>query len=199
MKFVIFHGAYGGPEGNWFPTLKESLEGLGQEVIVPKFPTEKWSDFVKKGNRGKSRIQTLEAWLKEFEKARKSFRKEKLVFIGHSLGPLFMLHAVQKYNIKLDSAIFVSPFMDKLNAWEFDNVNYSFYRKDFDFKKLQRLIPVSYALFSDNDPYVPFGKSRKFAEKMNSSIIIVKGGGHLNSEAGLADFPLVLELCKTRL
>ena len=39
----------------------------------------------------------------------------------------------------------------------------------------------------------------EFAEKMHSSKIKVKHAGHLNSEVNLNEFPLVYELCKSRL
>lgn len=186
MKFVIFHGAYGSPEGNWFPQLREQLEALGQEVRIPQFPTP--------------RNQSLEAWLKVFDGIRKTFKKgEALCFIGHSLGPLFILHVVDTYKLKLDSAIFVSPFLTKLNNPQFDTVNKTFYRDDFDFMRLRRLIPTSYTLYSTNDPYVPSKYSIEFAQKLGSSPLIVKRAGHMNSEVNLNEFPLVFELCKTRI
>ncbi len=186
MKFVIFHGAFGSPEGNWFPQLKEDLEALGQEVIVPKFPTPSG--------------QSLDSWFSVFDKVRCSFRKnDKLCFIGHSLGPLFMLHVVERFNISLDCAIFVSPFMTPRNNKQYDEVNRTFYRKGFDFAKLKRLIPVSYTLYSNNDPYVPGRDSVAFAGRIGSSLIEVKRAGHMNSEVNLNEFPLVLELCKSRI
>ncbi|MBI2622163.1 hypothetical protein HYW66_00820, partial [Candidatus Microgenomates bacterium] len=54
MKFIIFHGAFGSPEGNWFPELKEKLVVLGQEVIVPEFPVENWEEVSKKDRTYKS-------------------------------------------------------------------------------------------------------------------------------------------------
>lgn len=193
MKFVIIHGAFGSQEGNWFPQLKEKLESLGQTVLLPQFPVDKW---------GESGNQSLSSWFNTFEKEilPNIKPKEKLCFVGHSLGPLFILHLVQKYNLKLDSAIFVSPFMDKLNRFpEIDLVNKSFYKTDFDFDKLKKLIPVSYVLHSDNDPYVAVQHSMLFAKALESSIIFVKKAGHMNSEVNLNEFPLVFDLCNTRL
>jgi len=203
MKFVIFHGSFGSPEGNWFPQLKESLENIGQEVIVPQLPVEDWDTFTKTGSTTIPKNQNLQNWLKTFEKLVKSFKKgEKLCFVGHSLGPLFILHVIEKYNIKLDSAIFVSPFLEKLGGmWQIDNINASFYKIDFDWKKLNRLIPVSYVLYSDNDPYVPKARSLEFAHKLGSSLVLVRGAAHMNINkiVNLNEFPLVLELCKSRL
>lgn len=169
--------------------------------MVPRFPVENWDEFTQYGRNSKPKNQSLEAWLKEFETIRKDFKDgEELCFIGHSLGALFILHIVDTYKIKLDSAVFVSPFMSKLNKdWQFDAVNQSFYRTDFNFTKLRKQIPVSYVLYSDNDPYVEKYLSIGFAKRLNSSPLFVRSGGHMNSEVNLNEFPLVLELCKTRL
>lgn len=201
MKFVLFHGAFGSPEGNWFPELKDKLESLGQEVIVPRFPVDDWQEITRAGEKVKPKKQSLNAWLDVFDTVGKKFTKaDKLCFIGHSLGPLFILHAVDRFNILLDSAIFVSPFMDTLHrSWQIDHVNKTFYKTDFDFEKLKKLIPVSYVLYSNDDPYVDKNHSILFGKALDSSMILVKRAGHMNSEVNLNEFPLVLDLCITRL
>lgn len=200
MKFIIFHGSFGSAQGNWFPQLKEKLESLKQKVILPQFPVDDWNEITKNGKKAKPKNQTLDNWFNFFEKNifSKIKKEEKLCFIGHSLGPLFILHLVDRFNLQLDCAIFVSPFFEipETKLWQIDLVNKSFYKKDFDFEKLKKLIPVSYVLYSDNDPYVEKALSLEFAEKLKSKKILVKGGGHLNAEFGFYDFPLVFELCK---
>lgn len=201
MKFVLFHGAFGSPEGNWFPELKDKLESLGQEVLAPEFPVDSWESITKAGPKAIPKKQSLGSWYAAFDSNYRTFRKgEKLCFIGHSLGPLFILHIVERYNIKLDSAIFVSPFLTTLHkSWQIDNVNKSFYKTDFDFTKLKRLIPVSYVLYSNDDPYVAQHYSQEFGKALESSMILVKRAGHMNSEVNLNEFPLVMDLCITRL
>lgn len=202
MKFIIFHGAFGHPDDNWFPQLKERLESLGQHVIVPQFPVDDWDDITEKGPNNIPTRQNFKNWLETFKNAHKKFNKgEKLCFVGHSLGPLFILHLLQKYSIQLDSAIFVSPFL-KLpddEYWQLHLVNRTFYKDDFDYKKLKSLIPISYVLYSDNDPYVDKKYSLEFAQKLGSSPILVTKAGHMNAEVNLNEFPLVSELCKSRL
>lgn len=107
---------------------------------------------------------------------------------------------MEKFNIQLDSAIFVSPFLDKLNkSWQIDHANETFYKTDFDFERLKKLIPTSYVLYSDNDPYVEKNHAVLFAKVLDSSMIFVRKAGHMNSEVNLNEFPLVFELCNTRL
>lgn len=201
MQFVIIHGAFGAPDENWFPELGEKLVSLGQKVVIPQFPVDDWDTITNQGATIPSKNQTLDNWLKTFEKVLTEFNQnDKLCFIGHSLAPLFILHALEKFEIQLDSAIFVSPFLEKLQTdWQIDLVNASFYKTDFDFGYLKRRIPISYVLYSDNDPYVDKKYSLDFAKKLDSSPVQVLSAGHMNSEVNLNEFPLVLELCKSRL
>ena len=37
-NYIIVHGSFGSPEGNWFPWLKKELENKGLNVKVPKMP-----------------------------------------------------------------------------------------------------------------------------------------------------------------
>jgi predicted alpha/beta hydrolase family esterase len=126
--------------------------------------------------------------------------EDKICFIGHSLAPVFILHLVNKYKINVDCAIFVSPFLDDIGGefWQFKVVNGIFYEHSFDYAELKQLLPTSYVIFGSKDPYV----DRKFpidiAKKMNSSIIEVKNGVHSGTISGDKEFPLLLELCKTR-
>ena len=184
MKFVIFHGAYGYAKENWFPYLAQELKRLGQDVVVPNFPTPE--------------NQSLASWFSAFENVKKDFGEEELCFVGHSLGPLFILHTVHRYNIQLNSAIFVGPFFEPLGIEKFDSINKTFYEHDFNFDTLKKLIPDSYVVYSSNDHIVPKERSLHFAEKLGSKTIEVKNGGHLNAQSGFTTFPLVLDLCRKR-
>lgn len=201
MKFVLIHGSFGHPEEHWFPELKADIESLGQTLIAPKFPTEDWDEMVKAGPKVPAKRQSLSSWFSVFEKdvLPKLSKKDKIVFIGHSLGPLFILHVVEKYKLRVDCAIFVCPFMDALDRWEFNHVNKSFYKTNFDFELLKQRIPVSYVLYSDNDPNVAKKHSLLFARALDSSTILVRTAGHMNAAVNLNEFPLVRDLCYSRL
>lgn len=200
MQFVLFHGSFGNPDENWFPALRKELEINNQKVFAPQFPVDSWDNVTKEGPLLPLKNQNLKNWLKKFDSIYQVIKsKQKLCFIGHSLGPLFILHVVSKYNIRLDCAIFVCPFVRKLHTlWQIDLANESFYKENFDYKKINNLIPLSYAIFTDNDPYVDLKFSNEFVNKLKSIKIMVKNGKHLNAEYGIKSLPLVFELCKTR-
>lgn len=199
MTFVIFHGTFGSSQGNWFPRLKKDLESLGQTVLSPQFPVEDYDKFTNAGPNAAPRNQNLKNWLRTFAKEvlPKVKKGERLCFIGHSLGPLFILHTVSNFGIKLDLAVFVSPFLRNTSAlWQFERINSDFYKTDFDFTALKKLIPRSYAVYGDTDPYVAREYLEEFADRLGSKKMVVKNGGHLNAEFGYTDFPLILDLCK---
>lgn len=202
MKFVIFHGAFGSASSNWFPWLKIELEKLNQQVILEQFPIDDYEVITKNGPNIPSKNQNLPNWFKIFEKniLPKINKGDKLIFIGHSLAPVFILHLIDKYNLKLELGIFVSPFstfLNKKDIWQFDHVNSSFYKTDFDFRKLKKLILNSYVIYGDDDPYVDKKYPIDLARKLDSKIIVIKKGKHLNDEFGYKKFPLLLENIKT--
>jgi len=200
ITYVIFHGAYGDVKGNWFPYLKKELTNLGQEVIIDQYPVEDWKNVEKAGKSFKPTKQTLSNWMHLFEKnTLPQLKGKKLCFVGHSLGPVFILHLIEKHHLYLECGIFVMPFIEALNtesAWQFDVVNSSFYKKDFDFKRLKKYIPHSYVIYSDNDPFVDVKLALAFGQKLDSCPILIKKSFHISAPLFQKN-PLVLELCKT--
>lgn len=202
MIFVLFHGTFGSAQGNWFPELKSKLESLGQTVITPQFPSEDEKALTDADPKTEIKQITLKTWLSEFETILPQIQGgEKLCFIGHSLGCVFILQAAAKYHIQLDSAIFVSAFADCLptEVWPYKNIITDFVQQLYSLEELKKLIPDSYVLYSDDDPYVANEQSKRFAEQLNSSTIKLHKAGHMNAEVDLDEFSLVLDLCLTRL
>tara|TARA_Y100000310_G_C20643068_1_gene795038 strand:- start:760 stop:1272 length:513 start_codon:yes stop_codon:yes gene_type:complete len=168
MKSYIIHGAYGNPEENWIPWLKEKLNS-----IVPKFPTPE--------------NQTLENWLKVLDEV-------EGIVIGHSLGVTFLLSLLEKNKVK--AAFFVAGFCSELGLEKFDRINASFYRK-FDWKTIKKNCPKFFIFHADNDPYVPLKKAEEIANNLGVEVIVVPGAGHFNKEAGYDKFEKLLEEIKT--
>ena len=177
MKFFIIHGTYGYPEENWFPWLKEELEKLNHEVIVPKFPTPEDMSF-------KNWMKIMEQYTIE----------EDDIFIGHSIGPAFILRLLEEHKAK--AAFLVAGFLGALGNKEVDELNSSFFAEPFDWNKIKENCKSFYVFYSDNDPYVPQEKAKELANKLGVEPIFVKGAGHFNETAGYAKFPLLLEEIK---
>lgn len=200
MQFIILHGSFGHPHEAWFPKLKTDLESLRQHVLLPQMPVDDWNMLTQQGKIATT-TQTLSNWLQTFEtKVIPNIdMNQPIGIICHSISCVFTLHCIEHFDLKLDTAIFVAPFLSKLNkSWQIDKVNQTFYHENFDFKLLQSRLQTSYTLLSDNDPYVDINKSLEFAQKLNSSVIQVKGAGHMGNSSGITNFGLVREISKTR-
>jgi predicted alpha/beta hydrolase family esterase len=201
MKFLILHGSFGSRDLNWFPWLRSQLEELGHDVLSPQMPVDNYKIAESLLEEGKSFIpeqQTLNNWLEYWDKNISSwFEPNKIVVVGHSIAPVFILHLIEKFNLEFESAIFVSPFYKELSiGGPYEIVNQSFASEEFDFELIKKLLPTSYSIFSDNDPYVNIDIAEQFVQKVGSRPILLKGGEHLGGV--LTEFPLVLELCKGR-
>src|SRR5690606_33947414 len=108
MTFVIFHGSFGSPETNWFSWLKKELGKLNQKVILPQFPVDDW-EKVERFGEIKNKKQNLKNWLNTFKKEvyPQINNEEEIIFIAHSISPLFNLHILEKFDINLKAAIWV--------------------------------------------------------------------------------------------
>ena len=93
-NIFIFHGTEGYPEENWFPWLKQELEQNGYKVFVPQFPSP----------------PVVPAEIAEWFDVLKNYEQnidENSILIGHSLGGIFLLRALEKLNHPIKAAFFV--------------------------------------------------------------------------------------------
>lgn len=172
----IIHGAFGDHNSNWTPWLKDELEKLGYEVVVPLFPTPE--------------DQSLSSWLEVFAKYVDKLNSDSIL-IGHSIGATFILSLLDMIDDPVRRVYLVSGFISDLGIEKFDSINHTFYNKSFDWEKINK--NNFHVFHGDNDPYVPFEKAAELAEKLCTNLIKIKNGGHLNEAAGFSTFDLLLE------
>lgn len=177
----IVHGVGGNPEENWFPWLKAELEKKGHKVIVPQFPTPEG--------------QTLENWLSVLKNYEAELGPDTIL-VGHSLGPTFILNALEKYSAK--AAVLVAPVFGKIENI-FEPTMRTFYQHDFDWEKIKSNCPQFVIFHSENDPYLKLDQTEILARELETPVILVPGGGHLNQSAGFTEFPQLLEKLLTLL
>jgi hypothetical protein len=180
-KVFIIHGSYGNPNENWFPWLKEKLESEGHTVFVPEFPTPE--------------NQSLESWMEVFNDFYLSKIDEDTIFVGHSLGPAFILSILEKLNLPkpVKACFFVAGFLGLLGNKDFDEINKTFTTKEFNWKKISDTCEQFYVFHSDNDPYVPLQKANGLANNLKTEVVEIDDAGHFNKEAGYTKFPELLD------
>jgi len=174
---IIIHGAYGSSHENWFPWLKTELEKIDYQVYVPDFPTPE--------------NQNLESWLNVFNDLHKKIGPQT-IFIGHSVGASFVLTILESLNSPIRAVFLVSGFLGLLDNSKFDDLNFEFTTRLFNWDKIRFNAQKIYLYHSDNDPYVPIEKANVLARRLGVKPIIVNNAGHFNVEAGYVDFPRLL-------
>jgi len=177
-KVVIIHGAYGSPEENWFPWLKQELQALGHHVIVPQFPTPEG--------------QHIDKWLEILDKEIGNY-DEDLLMVGHSLGPALILRKLEMLDKPIRASFLVSAFLGKLGLPDFDPINANFFDKPFNWRKIRRNCLEFFIYNSDNDPYDPLEHGHRIAKHLNTSLNILHNAGHINASAGYVKFEKLLD------
>ena len=169
--YVLIHGSYGHPFENWGPWLFNELSKEEKNVLAPQFPciNQNYNNWKK----------VMESYL--------PFIDEKTSFVGHSLGPAFVLDFLLEYDLKVNNLYFAAPFYGLIDIKEFDEVNKSFFIYD-DLEKTREHYNRAFCFFSDNDPYVPRCMSEDISKSLNAHIEIIHNGGHLNASAGIIEF-----------
>lgn len=180
-RVIIIHGTKGSPQGNWFPWLQKELQKKEIFTLVPLFPTPL--------------NQSLKSWSEAFECQIGSITPEDIL-VGHSLGALFCLHAIQQQNIDPQSCYLVAPFLEPIGISEYDELNKSFYSNCL---TINRSLTEYTCIYSDNDPYVPIKLSQAVTNLVSGREIIIPNGMHLNSEAGYDTFPMLRDLVLKKL
>ena len=178
VNFFIVHGTEGSFNSNWFPWLKSELEKKGFEVIVPDFPTPKG--------------QSLSNWLNVFDNYKDKVNSET-IFVGHSLGPAFILSFLERLENSVNACFFVAGFLDSLGNEHFDSLNKSFVDKKFDWEKIRSNCGRFFIINSKDDPYVPIDKGKRLADKVGGEFFELENAGHINSEYGYTKFPFLLD------
>ncbi len=175
-KYVILHGSFGSNKGNWFPWLKEKLQSKGKQVFTPQMPI----------GVGK---QNFESWGNELKKLSID---ENTTIIAHSIAPVFVCKYLVKNKIRVKKLIFVCGFNNYLGInSDFDAVNKSMYLDNLE--DIKEYCDNIVCFYSDNDPYVKYDVEKCFADTIANKQIVVKGGGHINSESGFTKFEKLLD------
>lgn len=170
----IIHGIGGSPKENWFPWMKKEIESEGHCVIVPEFPN--------------SDAPNLNEWMEHMKKYDDSI-DEETVFIGHSLGGMFILRLLEQMQKPIKAVFLVAGVTGPTDGLDFAPLMTTFTTPPLDEKIIRKNGGTIHMLHTDNDPYVSLKNAETLARKLGVTVEVIKDGGHLNASAGYTTFP----------
>lgn len=175
-RAYIVHGWGGSPQDAWIPWLKKTLESKGVLVSAPQMPDEEhpridlWVGFLD-GMVIDPNVQTY--------------------FIGHSIGCQTIMRYIQilPENIRVGGAIFVAGWFNLENLANADEERIAkpWLAQPIHDEKLQAHVKQTAVLLSDNDPYGCTKQNIERFEKLSAKTMLLKNGGHLDSQKELPE------------
>ena len=179
-NYFILHGSFGSPFGNWFPYLRKEIEKRNYEVYTPDFPT----------GVGYQNYNNWSKLLKVYLNA--GLINENTTIFAHSIAPVFICKFLIQNQVKVKRLVFICGFNNYLGLnEEYDAVNESMFLDNLEDVKKYCSDIICY--YSDNDPYVKYEKEKEFADTITDNQIVIKNGGHLNSESNYLEFEELLK------
>ena len=203
MIYLILHGSFAKPEDNWLTWLKLKLEYAKNKVYLPAMPVDNYQTFQKDAA---STTQNLGSWLDALKPIVDEIvnANQPLTIVAHSISPSLVLSLLDANpKLKVEKLVAIAPFLHHGRAsegyWQIRDVNDSFLKNDeaiisdeARLNSVKNRIKESLVIYGDNDPYVAPSESLEYAELLGSEVLVIKGGGHLNAEAGYTEFEELL-------
>ena len=130
-------------------------------------------------------------WVEEISRHVEINKSDDIYLIGHSLGVPGILRYLENPSANsIKGAILVSGPSEKNNNRKID----SFLETLFDFETIKSKCLTFSIIHGDNDPNVPLDNAKTLSKELNTNLVIVENGGHLNGSAGWTELPQCLEV-----
>ncbi|MBI4181527.1 MAG: serine hydrolase family protein [Candidatus Aenigmarchaeota archaeon] len=167
-RVVICHRWGGSPQGDWYPWLARELEARGAQVVVPEFPD--------------TDAPLLGKWVAALKKAAGPVGPQTY-FVGHSIGCQAILRLLQREGKPAGGAVFVAGWfgLKGLDPEE-QAVADPWIRTPIKLKQAEKRLPRVFALFSEDDPYVPLENAGVFQELLGAKVLVEDGKGHFTGK-----------------
>lgn len=179
MKVLILHGTSGNSKDQWFPWLKSELEKKKHQVWVPDLPGADEPD-----------INIYNPFI--IKNCPFALDKNTAI-IGHSSGATAAFALVQVLPQRIGKIISVAGFINDL---DYDPVKKMFATWNFDWKKIKNWVNKIYAIYSDDDPYVPMWHAQQLHKLVNAELKLMPGQKHfsLSGSPKYKKFPEIIDL-----
>ena len=180
VPVVILHGWQGSEAGHWQSWLAGELRAAEREVRYPDLPD---ADHPQ-----------LPAWLDALRATLAGLDDDGFDVVAHSLGAVLWLHhaadpgdSPRPARVALVSPPSPSTAIPEIAA---------FFPPPIDVDAVRRAADGTVLVGSDDDPYTPEGITAAYGIPLKIATTVIPGAGHLNLDAGLGEWPAVLDWCR---
>ncbi len=179
MQAVLVHGYKGFPENNWFPWLRRELEARGWTIHAPQLPLAAWP--------------RRPAWIPALVDVLRPLDPSQTVLIGHSLGCVSILYALEtlRPSTPFAAGVLCAGFgrdfrkTDRLVHW---------FTPPPDLAAIRPFVRRWTCVHSSDDPIVPFAEGEWLAGQLGADLVRLEGKGHLMKKIdGVTELPEALE------
>ena len=174
---LILHGIEGHAGIHWQKWLCDELVKRRYEVAMPDLPNSNRPDRKK--------------WLRVAKSLTRDVDFSELVIIGHSLGVVTALDLVESVGKKIKALASVSGFVKDYGV---ELNSYFLKERNVDLNKVRNFVKKAFVIYGDNDPYVPQEILKHLADGLKVKPVVIKKGGHINTNSGYIKLPIILEM-----
>ena len=183
MKTVyLIHGWGGSPDEPLHKWLRKELVSKDYGVVAPTMPEPE-----------EPKITTWVAKLREVV----GQPNENTILVGHSIGCQTILRYLESLRPtdRVGGVVFIAPWftLQNLESEEEWEIAKPWTDTPTDFAKVLEHVPGITAIFSDNDPVVPFENANEFQKELGTENIIEQKKGHFTEEDGVTELSSALE------
>lgn len=180
-RMIIVHGWGGSPTNDWIGWATKEFQVKGYEVLTPFMPDTDSS--------------VIEKWLEHLRFVTGAV-DENTYFIGHSVGCQTIMRLLETIDTKVGGAIFVAGWFNLTNQDEEERVTAEpWIETPIDYAKVKENLARSVVILSDNDPYVPYGETKRdFETRLGSEVVTIASAGHFTSNDGFSTFQQLVEI-----
>ena len=182
-KVYLIHGLGGNSNENWFEWLKKELLKKDYDVKAFDMPDtynpkiEQWINFLE-----------CEINPEEID--------EETYFVGHSIGCQTILRYLEKLHKhkKIAGCVFVAGWFNLINLEpkEFQ-IAHPWIKSKINHNRVRDHTDNFLAIFSNDDPYIPFEEQEKFKKELGAKVKIKHNEGHFKSTEKI---PEILDFLK---
>lgn len=180
-RIFIVHGWAGSPKNDWIGWAKQAFEQHGFEVVAPEMPD--------------TLHPNIDAWVGYLREVVGEPDAETY-FVGHSIGCQTILRYLETIDTPVGGAVFVAGWfnLENLEGPEVETIAEPWIKTPIDFAKVQKVLPKSVLLISNNDDYGAFEENVQKFKELGSEVVVLQDAGHITAGDGFTELPQLIDI-----